>query len=298
MYIANPVSGSGKGRKLAEEISSCLKINGIETVAEFTEGIGHATRIAGDFDPGEFDGICIQGGDGTVHEFANGMLNRTEPIDLPIGLIPGGTGNSIHHQLGLEDPEVAVEKIKHRQTVPVDLIKLEAGCNIFYCVNLVGWASVANIAERAERQRWLGGMRYSVAALIEIGLAKRLEGALVWKDKDGVESEVKDDFFLVIGCNTQRVGSGMKMAPRASLQDGLIDLVFIRNASRWQMLQLFQKVHSGAHIELPFVEYRQVREFRLESPRSLSVNLDGNVSNESYANFDVRVADGVLEVFA
>ena len=85
------------------------------------------------------------------------------------------------------------------------------------------------------------------------------------------------DFAFIIGCNTIHTGKGMKMAPLARLNDGLIDLIIVRKVSRLKLLKLFPKVFSGKHIGDPSVDYRQVKQFSIIPEEDNQLNLDGEV---------------------
>jgi diacylglycerol kinase family enzyme len=100
---------------------------------------------------------------------------------------------------------------------------------------------------------------------------------------------------MVLGCNTKYTGKGMLAAPRADVADGKIDVLVVRNASRRQMLRLFQGVFDGSHITLPCVEYYQVQSFRLEPEAEDLVNLDGEL--KYHAPISVEVCPGAVQIF-
>jgi diacylglycerol kinase (ATP) len=102
--------------------------------------------------------------------------------------------------------------------------------------------------------------------------------------------------MFVLGCNTKFTGKAMHVAPRADLADGKIDVVFVRRASRSQMLQLFRGVSDGSFVTLPSVEYRQVRSFRIETELPELLNLDGELKSCSPVSVDM--VPGALTVFA
>jgi diacylglycerol kinase (ATP) len=92
-----------------------------------------------------------------------------------------------------------------------------------YCINLIGWGLVADVGERAEQLRWLGPSRYTASSVIEIFLKKNRRASLVMDGKT-----VASDFTFIGACNSVHIGKGMKMAPHAKLDDGLIDLVVVQ----------------------------------------------------------------------
>ena len=96
------------------------------------------------------------GGDGTFHEIVNGMFNRMDKKKIPIGIIPGGTGNSFMLDLGITDSNLAVDKILMRKTRFIDVIKLDMEQTVKYSINLVGWGMITDIGFTAENLRWMG----------------------------------------------------------------------------------------------------------------------------------------------
>ena len=112
----------------------------------------------------------------------------------------------------------------------------------------------------AEKMRWMGQQRYNVASIIEVLKGKQRLAKLIIEG-----NTVVGDYGFILGCNTIHTGKGMKMAPLAQLNDGLIDLIIARKAGRIKLLTLFPKLFSGAHVGDPLVEYRQVKEFFLNN---------------------------------
>ena len=124
----------------------------------------------------------------------------------------------------------------------------------------------------AEKMRWLGGQRYNVASIIEVLKYKQRLAKVIIEG-----SIVVGDFVFVLGCNTIHTGKGMKMAPLAQINDGMIDLIIARKASRIKLLRLFPKLFSGKHIADPIVEYRHVKEFSVLPLENSALNIDGEI---------------------
>jgi YegS/Rv2252/BmrU family lipid kinase len=255
-----------------------------------TEHPGHAAEIAEELDLAQYHGLCLVGGDGTIHEVIGGLMRRGTEVHTPLGLLPGGTGNSVHQHLGYLEPDVAAQQIVNGHIAPLDLLRVRLNDETTYCANIVGWGAAVEINRTAERLRPLGSSRYSVAALWHIVRAQRRALRLVLDDE-----VIEDEFLLVMACNTKFTGKGMLIAPRAELGDGLIDVIYVRDASRRQMLQMFSKVFDGSHCQLPFVEYRQVRSLAIESNRQDLLNLDGELRGRTPVSVDIVA--GALRIF-
>jgi diacylglycerol kinase (ATP) len=238
---------------------------------------GQASGIARVADTSAYDALCVVGGDGTLHEVANGLMQRavakqSQPATIPLGMIPAGTGNSLASSLGIRDVSGAVQRILTGSTRPLDVVRVEAGGETDYCLNLIGWAAGHAINATAERLRWLGNPRYAAAALWHVLMARACPAKIVLDDE-----QVDDKFLLVLACNTRYVGSGMLAAPHAKIDDGLVDVVLVRRASRWRLLALLRRVHDGSHLEMPEVECRPVRRLVIETPSPEPLNLDGEL---------------------
>ncbi len=290
LAIVNPRGGAKRGARVAEQITPVFAEAGAELVIERTRHGGHATSIVGTADLSAYDGICVIGGDGTTHEVVTGLMQRSDGATLPLGLIPAGTGNTLHHHLRCGDPLEAARRIVRQETQPLDVVRVTTSDEIAYCINIVGWGAVADINRRAEKLRMLRRSRYAVATLVQILRPKPIEARLRLDDR-----VIEDRFLFVLGCNTRYTGTDMIVAPHARVDDGLLDVVVLRNTSRWQTLQMFRRVFKGTHLSLPCIECHQVRTMAIESEGSQALNLDGELKGRSPLTAEVMA--GALRVY-
>ena len=101
IILVNPQGGKKQGLDLLEQVKPLFKEVDADLVIRETEYAGHATEIAREIDLESFTGLCHIGGDGTFHEIINGLLTRTDGKQVPLGFIPGGTGNSFMYDMEL-----------------------------------------------------------------------------------------------------------------------------------------------------------------------------------------------------
>jgi YegS/Rv2252/BmrU family lipid kinase len=289
--IVNPRGGRRRGGDVLKLIQPALMAADIDLNVLTTTHAGHAFQFAQEMDLRRCDGICIVGGDGTIHEVADGLLQRSEPITVPLGIIPAGTGNTVAQHLKCDTPLEAARRIALGEVLPLDVIQVKLGERTVHCIDMVGWGAVSDINANAERWRMLGRQRYAIAALWQIVLARRRHATLIL---DGQSHS--DDFLFIIACNPKYTGAGMQLAPRAELNDGLMDVVVVRNASRRQMLNLFSKVFDGSHVHLECVEYHQVKSFEIRTEGQDRMNLDGEMKGLSPVA--AEVLPSALRVFA
>jgi YegS/Rv2252/BmrU family lipid kinase len=288
--LVNPQGGIRRGAAILEEVRPLFAAQNAELEVQYTEGPGHATALVKTLDFSQCDGLCVIGGDGTIHEVVNGCQERSEPITIPLGLIPGGTGNSVVLTLGYATPVEAVQRILTGRSQAVDVARVSMRDKTINCLNVVGWGAVVDISRMAEQNRWMGRSRYTVATLRHLMFPQRRHARLVLDDQI-----LEDEFLFVMGCNTQFTGKGMRLAPHANLSDGKIDVIVLRRASLIQILQIFSRIFDGSHTTVDCVEYFQVRSFSIESQNEDLLNLDGEVKGQSPVA--VQMLPGAIRVF-
>ena len=253
---------------------------------------GHAKELATRLKLDEYDGFLILGGDGTFHEVVNGMLERCDSTTLPIGLIPGGSGNSLLHDLDLVDPMLAAEAIVSQNTRFIDVARIEMNQMVMYSANLIGWGLVTDVGRRSEMFRRLGTSRYTISSIVEILLRKTRRARLVIDGTTFVK-----DFTFVVACNSIHVGRGMKMAPYAELDDGLIDLIIVdANISRRRLFLVLPKLFDGTHINEPEVSYHRASRFSLFPEVDGILNIDGEMVGTT--PISVKTLEKAVEIFA
>jgi len=273
IITVNPHGGKKLGPRLLNRVKPLFEAKGIELFVVETTFAGHAKELANQLNITEYDGFIGIGGDGTLHEIINGMLSRHDGRKIPIGIIPGGSGNSYMHDLQLTDPLKAAKAIINGKTRALDTAKVEVNHIIKYSNNMIGWGLVTDVGNQAEHFRWLGTNRYTILSVVEVLRHKSRPATLIMDDK-----KIEDEFTFIIACNSIHVGKGMKMAPKARLDDGLIDLIVIRSdVSRTRLLQVLPKLFDGSHINEPELEYYQTSQFSLIPETDEILNIDGEI---------------------
>ncbi len=292
VLVVNPHSGKNQSAEILGMVKPVFDSSGARLSIIVTAFPGHARELAARLELDDYDGFLVLGGDGTFHEVVNGMLERHDGRTLPIGLIPGGSGNSLLHDLGLVNPMSAAKAIVAQHTRFIDTAQIEMNHIVRYSINLIGWGLVTDVGKRAELLRWLGPRRYTVSSIIEILLRKTRRATLVVDDKTFV-----NDFTFVVACNSIHIGKGMKMAPYAELDDGLIDLLVVdANITRQRLFSVLPKLFDGTHVDEPEVTYHQVSNFSLLPETDDILNIDGEMVGTTPIN--VRMLKHAIEIFA
>jgi len=280
LILTNPYSGKKKGEEILNNILDVFIKIPYDLIT--TTHQNHPYEIARDLNLEEFSGICIIGGDGTMHEVINGILSREDEKKIPIGLIPGGTGNSFMHDMDCLDPINAAKKIIRLHPRKIDLIKIRTKQKTIYSFNVAGWGMPPDINILAEKMRWLGPQRYNVASLIEIMRFRERQCSLIINDEN-----ILDDYSFVLCCNTIHTGKGMKIAPKAKVNDGLIDVVAVKKTSRLKLFKLFPTIFSGNHVNDSVVNYHQVKSISIKPDINSRLIVDGEIIGETPCQMEV-----------
>lgn len=290
LIIVNPVSGNHKGLEILHKIEPLLIEAGYHCENIISKYSHHPYEITINADLPKYDAIGIIGGDGTMHEVINGMMDREDQLKLPIGLITAGTGNALMHDLDALDPIKATQNIINGKTTKIDLARIEMQEKHLYAFNIIGWGLPVTVNHFAERWRKIGPQRYNLASLLAI--VKNPNWDVTFKVDDETISG-KYSFFLA--CNTIHSGNGMKMAPKARLNDGKFDLLILSKASRFQLVKLFSKIFKGKHIHEKIVSYLPTSDFGVSETEDSILIVDGQAIGN--VPFRATVIKQALEIF-
>jgi len=163
VMIINPHSGLRQGSQILDDVLPIFANAGIKLDIQKTTHAGHGDEMAELMTLQDVDGICAIGGDGTFHEVLNGMMRRKDGKRLPLGLIPGGIGNSLMHDLQTTDPLKAAERIAGFTPQPLDLMKVEWLDMTCYAFNIAAFGIMVSANIKAEKLRMFGRRRYDKA---------------------------------------------------------------------------------------------------------------------------------------
>jgi diacylglycerol kinase (ATP) len=254
----------------------------------------------------EVDVVLLLGGDGTVHRHL-GQLVR---LRLPVLVVPVGSGNDFARALGMRRVRDSLQSWQRfcggaGNVREIDLGVISALDNAgttavsryFCCVAGVGLDG--EVAARANRlPRWLrghGGYALSLAPTVWTfsALPMRILSAAEG-DQNRWDIRSERPTLLAAFANTPLYGGGMRIAPRARMDDGLLDVCVVGAVDRLRLMRLLPTVYSGRHLEVPEVEYFQSGLVRVETEQSLDVYADGEYVCRTPV--EVGVERGVLRV--
>lgn len=251
------------------------------------------------------DVVAAAGGDGTLSEVMNGLLQAsTDNRDgkaPTLGLVPTGTGNDFARCLGLSLDWQAAVPLLFKGTprlIDVGYIKFETTGDELRFLNIAGCGFDALAAQRVNDFRHQTGWRhlcgtpaYLAAVFQEL---TSLRAATLSISCDGQTHELRALMCAV--ANATSYGGGMLVAPAAKLDDGLLDICLIAEAGRVEFLRAFPGVFKGTHVSHPKVTMLQGREIRIDSDPPLPVLVDGDVRGFTPVSF--RVTPAALNIMA
>ncbi len=274
LALVNPAAGGGRCARRAADALSRLRDAGIDVVARETRGPGTATEMARAARGEGFDTVVAVGGDGTVNEVLNGLVDGEGHVRPRLGILPLGTGNSFLRDFGTGDLEYAVGALVASRARPCDVVRLEHDVGARLFLNVLGFGFPAEVGALVERRLkpfgasgYILGVLWRLAQLRTLTLPYGLDG-------DGIDP--RPTTFLCV-CNSRYTGGTMEMAPSAEIDDGEIDVLRVDLVGRLELLRTFPKIFSGRHIEHPAVTLGRARRMDFATDEAVDVNLDGEV---------------------
>lgn len=265
--FVNPVAGNNKPLK----ISSIIREKLLEQNISF-EVFDHTW-------PAVITSITeawIIGGDGTLNYF----INNYKDITIPLAIFPAGTGNDFSWKL-YGNMEIA-KQVVHVLQAPIKKVDA-ATCNeLLYLVG-VGIGFEGAVLRSMKRSSFLRGhMGYLWAVIKTIFSFKECSFDVK------LETEhIKDDLLLVIINNSTRTGGGFLVAPKARLDDGLLDIVLCKKLGLIKRLRSLPVIEKGKHLHLPFIRYYQEPTVSIVALQELYAHLDGELISAKTFRFNV-----------
>jgi YegS/Rv2252/BmrU family lipid kinase len=263
LVILNPAARSDKASRLRERIAALS--GGVSM--RLTLEAGDAREIAAEAVREGFEVVIAAGGDGTLNEVVNGIGGSS----VRLGILPVGTMNVFATELGIPQGnlERAWSVIEQGKVVEVDLPK----ANDTHFIQLAGVGLDAEVVRKttADSKKALGPLSY-LLTLVQVAAHKP---SRVMLEAEG--GRISEGSFALIG-NGRLYGGPFPVFQRASLFDGLLDVLVFQNQSHWDVVRYFQAIAFGTHPQLPDVEYFQTSTLRVTSSGDVPVELDGEVA--------------------
>jgi YegS/Rv2252/BmrU family lipid kinase len=276
--IINPRSANGRTAALWARVRGCLS----QPVEVFeTSAPGHAIELTAAALRNGARTVVAVGGDGTINEVVNGFFDGTKPIapNAALAIIPHGTGSDFRRSLKLpSDEKKATDVIERGSWCNVDVARviytsMDGASAVRYSINLTSFGMGGAVAARANRSsKLLGGRISFLIATLRTALEYSARNVtVVLDDTTTVRQRITN---VAIG-NGQYHGGGMWVCPRASLEDGRLDVTFIRQLSLFSLVRSLPYLYNGKIQEHPAVELHTARRVEARSDEITLIEIDG-----------------------
>jgi YegS/Rv2252/BmrU family lipid kinase len=297
LFIINPTSAGGRTQREWEEVRKVLTLRHVAFAEHLTTRPGEATEVARNALGGGCDCVVAVGGDGTLNEVVNGYFDDAGKVinaSALVGLLPSGTGSDFRRSIGLATRDQALSALLCRRQQLIDVVRVEVhsphgALYSRYLVNVasfgLGGEAVALVNSwRGVWPRMVGGrLRFTAAALLALKNYRNV-GISVRFDDAGV-LDIRSGFFVV--ANGRFAGGGMMFAPRAELNDGLLDVVLTDRVARWEIVKELPRIQRGAHLQHPKVSLTRARTLEVTSETPIAVDIDGEFAGYTPARLTV-----------
>jgi YegS/Rv2252/BmrU family lipid kinase len=270
VFIINPISGTGNFKKVEDAISKTLNHENFEPAIVYTKYKGHATEIAKEYSDKQFEYIVSVGGDGTLNEVVNGMIDSPSAL----GLIATGSGNGLARHLNIStNIHKAIEIINEEHVEKIDTVSL----NDHRFISIAGIGFDAMVAHLFSLSKTRGFKTYAKIAFNQFFKYKSKKYNLQFPDK----LKIKRAFFITFA-NSSQWGYNTKISPTASLTDGLVDVCIFKKPSLFKALFLLPYLFTNKIDKSHQVKIVKVPEVVITRPngKKMHVHIDGDDSKK------------------
>lgn len=285
-FIINPISGSGKHDLTLSYLQEHFPADKFRIEADYTTAKKHAVKLAEKAASQKPDYIIACGGDGTINEVASCIVGT----DIILGILPVGSGNGLASNLNIpRDFEKAIAIIKNGNTSSIDVGKI----NEKYFFSNTGIGIDALIIKKYEHSGKRTLSSYIKAALSSSFKYKARRAIVTFGGQ-----QIKTSPFMLFISNSNEMGYKMSLTPRASLTDGLLDMVIIPE------LSFFGKMRLGIHVltrsieKFKQAEHYSVQDVHIEMPEKIFIDtqIDGEIHNIKTNKINVSILPKSLKV--
>ena len=286
LAVVNPAAGGGRCRKLVGPALDQVRAAGIRLEVVETRAPGQATELARDAYSRGCRRFLAVGGDGTSYEIVNGLFPAAQNGDRPaLAFLPLGTGNSFLRDFSDQGVEHAIQALLAQRVRPCDVLRLRHQGGVLHYINLLSLGFTADVAAmRARRFNRLGQLGYVMAVFTCLARLDRRPFPLHAEGE--AEIDRRRCLFLTFN-NSKFTGGTMMIAPRAEVNDRLIEYVRWGPIGRLGLIRNLPTLYDGTHINHPLASRRAVRriDFYLDGP--VDVMVDGEVLSLHCETLDV-----------
>ena len=295
IVIVNPQAGNGRTEKIWPNIESALEksIGSFEVLQ--TTCRGDATDLSRRILAVDTVRIVAVGGDGHLNEVLNGFIENDLPVnpEARLSFVMTGTGCDFQRSLGISGKwQNAAAKLKDAKVRKIDVGKVtytaaDKTQKIRYFDNIASFGlsgAVDHCLEHSRLRNYLGGSPLFLWATIKTVFTHPNQ-SIRFRIDDGPEEEICSRLGLL--ANGRYFGGAMHAAPEAELDDGLLDLLMLKEISVAKFLWHLPKIYKGTHLKIPEIFFQKVRKFTAESSEQVILDIDGESPGYLAATFEI-----------
>ena len=287
--ILNPAAGRGAARRVESIVARAFRAQGWAVDVVRTEGPGHAQVLAAQAVRQGAKHVVAVGGDGTVHEVANGLLGGN--TDAALGVVPIGSGNDFAKLLGLfgHDPLHAVARLVTARSRRFDAGRVAGE----WFVNSVGFGFAPAVVKTRNRMQHLRGFLSYLVPVVQTFF--QFEPMVF--DVTAAGFHERGYMMMIEVCNGTTSGGSYRFAPDADPADGKLDVCLIRRVSLPRFLVAIPRVMRGTHVKMREVALIKTAKLVVRSPEQpLMLHVDGELREPGVNECTVELERGRLNV--
>jgi YegS/Rv2252/BmrU family lipid kinase len=290
VFLVNPAAANGSTGRAWPEIAHRAAAAGLEGETLFSEGPGGITKVAERAAGMGAKKVVVVGGDGSVNEAVNGLLQVGAGTEGEVAVIPRGTGTDFVRTFRIPaklDEAIAVARDGAVRSIDAGRVFYRAwdgsvGSGFFANIASAGMSGA--VAMRANStSKALGGKASFLWATLAVFARWRNAAVSVDVDEEHREGSMLD----VIVANCEWLGGGMHMTPNAKPDDGLFDVLLIGDVTKRDLVQTLPKIYRGTHLPHPTAEELRGSTVRVDAQAALPIELDGEQPGTTPATFEV-----------
>jgi YegS/Rv2252/BmrU family lipid kinase len=283
LFIINPVAGVRRKDKIPRYINKYLDHNKFHYEVIYTEARGHATAIAENAAKNGIDIVCVAGGDGSVNEVASALIGS----NTALAILPSGSGNGLARHLGYSINMRSTLSIINEYCVKkIDVCYVNGQC--FFSLIGIGFdAYAAKLFSKEERR---GFIAYTLASVKSIVSFQPYTYTM-----DINNETLHGKAFMINVCNSNQFGYNVKIAPHADLQDGIMDVVIVKDMPKIKLPLLVIQLFMRSHLFSMNIKYIKTDKLTISSPTYSYLQIDGETVHKT-KDFDISIKKEALPV--
>lgn len=283
LFVINPVSGGKKKTTFNKQVLEVLDLNRFDPTFKITNHANHAYELAKSAIDEQYDAVIAVGGDGTINEIGTALVGS----DIPLGIVPEGSGNGLALYLGIPMNEsAALRRINRFESVGIDCGKIGERC--FF--NIAGIGFDASVSDRFASETFRGPVGYLRTIINVISKYKPKKYVL---DIDGKVYE--REAFMISVANSPQYGNNAYIAPNASINDGVLDVCIVHKFPLYTLPMMIFHLFNKTADQSEYVEIIPGKKICIEQEGKAPLHLDGEPMDLGN-KIDIEVQGNALKI--